>query len=120
MRVDVRARGVVDVLDVSGTPTGDEATGGLRARLDPLLAAGGSLFIVNLTRLAYADSAFLGELIAFREHVRRSDGIVKLVVVGPVRAHLIVSDLDRLFDLFDNEDDALDDFVPATSTAGIP
>lgn len=120
MRIDVRQRGEVEVVDVSVASAGPAGDVTLEECLERLLAAGQTLFILNLTRGPAVDSAWLGELRACRERAREHHGTIKLVLTPQ---QLRVADADRLsglFEIFQDEEDALDSCVPWYATNGIP
>ena len=119
MRVRVRARGVVDVLDVDGRPTIDNVDA-LRDGVCELIEAGEPLLILNLSRVKELGSAWLGELVACRERLRKHSGTIKIVAGAPVRDLFVASGLDALFEIHDDEEAALDSFAPESATAGVP
>jgi anti-anti-sigma regulatory factor len=119
MKIEVRTRGPVDVVVVSGSALGGRDPA-IHDKLAELLDAGGSLFILNLTQGPIFDSQLLGELISGRERVRKQFGVIKLVLTAKQRSLLVASRLNSLFEIFRTEDDALESFDPLYSTAGIP
>jgi anti-anti-sigma factor len=119
MEIRVRPRGVVDVVDVSGRPTSRNASA-LRKRVLELIEAGEPLLVLNLTNVPDLDSTWLGELVASRERVRRHDGVIKIVARSGPRDLLVASGLDRLFEIYHDEELALDSFDPESETAGVP
>jgi len=120
MTIDMHRRGQVEVLTLSGGPLGDEDAASLRLELERRLIAGGFLFIIDLGGVDRVGSAFLGELVAGRERVRKQDGTMKLVASARVRDQLVLAWLDRLFEIYRDEEEALDSFVGESATAGIP
>jgi anti-anti-sigma factor len=120
MRIDLRARGAVDVLDVSGETVDPRVSETLRERVAKLLDQGECLLIVNLTEAPELDSTALGALVTVREQVRRSGGLIKLVLTLQQQDLFLASDLDCLFETYPDEDSALDSFDAETETAGIP
>jgi anti-anti-sigma factor len=119
MEIRVRARGVVDVLELRGR-AGARNVSALRKRVRALIEAGEPLLILDLSRLTDLDSAWLGELVACRERVRKHDGVIKLVAHDRPRDLLVASGLDRLFEVYHDEEQALDSFDPESETAGVP
>jgi anti-anti-sigma factor len=120
VHIDVRSCGAVDVLHVSGRMTGRRLADRLRAEFARLLEGDTLIFVLNLVDVADVDSGFLGELIACRERVRKRGGCVKLVLNRWMLDLLAAGGLDSLFEVFREEDDALDSFSPVSETAGIP
>ena len=113
MSIEVRRRGSVQVVEVSGDDP-------VRERIEGLLDEGETMLIVDLTKKPNLDSVALGQLVACREHARRHDGVIKLVVTGGQRELVVATKLDYLFETFKDEDEALDSFLPWDTTAGIP
>jgi anti-anti-sigma regulatory factor len=119
MKINVRTCGAVDVLSVSGPVTaGGPAK--LRVALEPWLNCEDSFLVLNLSGVTGAGSGFLGELVACREHVRKHGGRIALVAGPRLSTLLSEARLDALFDVFPDEDGALDSFSPVAETAGIP
>jgi len=119
MEIRVRTRGVVDIVDVRGEPSIRNASA-LRKKVRALIEAGEPLLVLNLSQVAALDSAWLGELVACRERVRKHDGVIKLVASRRPRDLLVASGLDRLFEIYRDEEQALDSFMPESETAGVP
>lgn len=119
MEIRVRARGVVDVVDVKGRPNSRNASA-LRKRVRELIQAGEPLLVLNLMDVPDLDSTWLGELVASRERVRKHHGVIKIVAHHGPRDILVASGLDRLFEIYHDEELALDSFDPESETAGVP
>lgn len=113
MSIKVRRRGWVQIVEVS-----DENP--VRERIEGLIDRGESLIVVDLTRKRDVDSVFMGQLVACREHARRHDGVIKLVVTAGQRDLLVATKLDYLFQTFRSEDEAMDSFESRDTTVGIP
>lgn len=120
MRIDVRTRGEVDVVDVWVDDAGNPNEAVLHDRLERLLGAGRSSFILNLTRGPAMDRAWIEELVRCRERVRKHDGAIKLVLTRQQCEVAAAGELHSLFGIFRDEEEALDSFVPWYATAGIP
>jgi anti-anti-sigma regulatory factor len=113
MSIDVRRRGSMQIVDVSGDDP-------VRERIEDLIDRGENLIVVDLTRKPDLDSVVLGQLVACREHARKHDGVIKLVVTASQRELVVATRLDYLFETYRDEDEALDSFLPRDTTAGIP
>jgi anti-anti-sigma factor len=120
MNIEIRRRGAVDVVMLRGASAADGDAALLRGEIERLLDAGESLFILDLSGVNRVDSAFLGELVAGRERARKHDGVMKLVMQGELRDYFLLTRMDLLFEIFDDEEEALDSFVGENTTAGIP
>ena len=119
MEIRVRTRGVVDTLEFRGRPEASNVSV-LRDRVQALIEAGEPLLVLDLSRVSDLDSAWLGELVACRERVRKHHGVIKIVAVQGPRDLLVASGLDRLFEIYPDEEQALDSFSPESETAGVP
>ena len=93
MSIDVRSRGWVQVVEVSG----DDPVCG---RIEGLLDEGERLIIVDLTRKHDVDSVVLGQLVACREHARKHDAVIKLVVTTRQRELVLATESAYLFEMF--------------------
>jgi anti-anti-sigma regulatory factor len=113
MSIEVRRRGLVQIVEVSGDDP-------VRERIEALIDEGENLMVVDLTKKPELDSVVLGQLVACREHARRHDGVIKLVVTAGQRELVVATRLDYLFETFKDEEEALDSFQPSDTTAGIP
>jgi len=120
MKVNVRTRGAIDIVSISGRPAADADAAALRERLVQLIDAGEILFVLDLSQVDGVDSCFLGELVADRERVRKHDGVIKLVLTEKLRDYFLLTGLDRLFEIYPDDEEALDSFVGENATAGIP
>ena len=88
-------------LDVVGAPE-------LRQHVLRRVAAGHHHLVLDLTGVDYVDSFGLGVLIGSLKRVRLLDGDLRLVVPEPrVRRVLELCDLDRVFALHDDLDQAM-------------
>lgn len=120
LHVDVRTRGVVDIVDVSGATNPHRCDATILRLVTTLLESGSCLFVLNLTGTLLLDSALLGEVVACRERVRRRGGVTTLVLTSEQTDLLMAGGLDSLFEVFPDEDAALDSFAANSATAGIP
>ncbi len=120
MDLEIRRSGPVDVLEVRGRMIGDPGAARLRERVHRLVEEGDPAFVVNLTAMTHMDSAFIGELVACREHVRKHGGVMKLVLTGRPYDLFLTTRLDYLFEVFHEEQEALASFGAESMTAGIP
>jgi anti-sigma B factor antagonist len=75
------------------------------------LSAGERRFVVNLTECNWIDSSGLGELIKALVHVMRQGGNLKLAgVPHKVRGLLSVTNLTQVFELYEDEQAAINSF----------
>jgi len=106
-----RQAGDVAVLDLDGqVRMGDSATA-LRGAIRGLVAGGNKKILLNLGGVKYVDSGGIGELIANYTTVGRSGGQMKLLnLTDKVQDLLVITKLLTVFDVYDNEAEALSSF----------
>ena len=111
MRITQRTVGPVTILDLAGRMTRNDGYGELRAALSPLLTQRRTQFLLNLADVPYMDSTGIGELVSVFITVRNHKGTLKLVgLTDRIRALFEVAKLVHVFDVFDDEADALRSF----------
>ena len=111
MHVDVRKSGDVVIVDLEGrlvVGVGDQL---LRDIMNELLAEGWQKVLINLSRVSWIDSAGIGELVAGIKLAKQFNCSVKLLRVGDRVKHILsISQLLPLLDVYESEDDALEQF----------
>ena len=111
LSIKQRQAGDVAVLDLDGqVRMGDSATA-LRGAIRGLVAGGNKKILLNLGGVKYVDSGGIGELIANYTTVGRSGGQMKLLnLTDKVQDLLVITKLLTVFDVYDNEAEALSSF----------
>lgn len=111
MTITDRAIGDVTVIDVSGRITIDDGADLFRDAVRALLRDGRAKLILNFKDGSYIDSTALGEIVRSYTSATRKGGTLKLLNV-PLRVHelLVVTKLLAVFDLFDDEGEAVKSF----------
>jgi len=106
-----RAIGDITVIDVTGRITIDDGADVFRDRVRGLLRDGRAKLILNFKDTPYIDSTALGEVVRSYTSATRKNGTLKLLNVTP-RIHelLVVTRLLSVFDLFDDESEAVRSF----------
>jgi anti-sigma B factor antagonist len=110
--MDTKVRHVdgVTVLDLSGKITLGEASGQLRSAVQEALQ-GSKKILLNLADVNYIDSAGLGELVSAFTTVKNAGGELKLLnLTKKVRDLLVITKLLTVFDVKDNEQEAIQSF----------
>ena len=115
MSLDIQQReheGII-ILDMKGRITvGPEATA-LRDKVAELAKAGTVNIILNLKHVDYIDSTGLGALVMCATSLRKQGGNVKLLDLNRRNIELLVmTKLATVFDLFADEQDAVNSFFP--------
>lgn len=111
LNINQRQAGDVAILDLTGeVRIGDSATA-LRGAIRELVAGDNKKILLNLAGVRYIDSSGIGELIANYTTVGRSSGQLKLLnLTDKVQDLLVITKLLTVFDVYDNEADALSSF----------
>jgi len=116
LEIQQREREGIVILDLAGRITVGEEASRLRDSLRELIAAGKTRVILNLERVDYIDSTGLGALVMGYTSVRKAGGALKLVNLSRRNIELLVfTKLETVFEIFDNELDALNSFFPGRS-----
>ena len=103
-----RQVGDVTILDIDGRITIQDGVDMFRAVIRQLLALSRIQLILNLHDVPYIDSTALGEIVRVDGSATRRGGGMRLLHVGPhVRDLLTVTRLLPIFDLRDDEADAV-------------
>src|SRR5579875_4166174 len=112
--MDTKIRHVegVTILDLSGRITLGESSGKLRSAVHEALSAGSKKILLNLAEVNYIDSAGLGELVSAYTTVKNAGGELKLLnLTKKVRDLLVITKLLTVFDVKENEGDAVKSFA---------
>ena len=111
MQIDERKVGDVTILDLKGKLTlgdGDEL---LRNKINGLVQAGTKKIVLNLGEVPYIDSAGLGEIVRTYTTVKKQEGMLKLLnLTKRIQDLLTITKLVTVFDVFENEPDAVGSF----------
>ena len=111
LNIRERQAGDVAILDLDGElRIGDSCTA-LRNSIRKLVADGNEKILLNLAGVKYIDSSGIGELIANYTTLTRGSGQLKLLnLTDKVQDLLVITKLLTVFDVYENEADALASF----------
>jgi anti-sigma B factor antagonist len=112
--VNIRERQVGDViiLDLDGNIIIGESADRVRNITRRLLAEGRRKILLNMVQVRWIDSRGIGELVSALVSVTRAGGQIKLLKVREnIEELLTVTRVDTIFDLYDDELAALNDYV---------
>jgi anti-sigma B factor antagonist len=111
MKAKVRTVGKVAVMDLSGKITIGEGDVLLREEVNKLLETDWKNILLNLNGVTYMDSAGIGELVACYKRAAESGARLKLLnPSGRVSDLLSLTKLQQVFDIYNDEKDALVSF----------
>jgi anti-sigma B factor antagonist len=111
MKTRIRDVGSVRVLDLEGKITIGSGDVELRKSIEDAVAAGHNHILLNLKAVTHIDSSGIGEMVGCFTTMARKGGKMKLLNLTPkINDILQVTQLITVFDVFDNETDALKSF----------
>jgi len=118
MTIDETRFGEVTLLKVDGRIVYGDGAQQLREHITNLIDQARLKFLLDLRGVTYVDSFGVGVIAAKYVSVRRKGGDLKLVHPSP-RSHRVmaISGLLKIFESFDNEQEALNSFAPASNQA---
>ena len=111
LSINQRQAGDVAILDLNGeVRIGDSATA-LRGAIRELVAAGNKKILLNLAEVGYIDSSGIGELVSSYTAINKDGGQLKLLsLTQKLQDLLTITKLLTVFDAYDTEAEALNDF----------
>ncbi len=107
-----RKVGKISVLGLSGRLTLGEVEDKLKKHFKALLDSGERTFVFHMAAVPYVDSAGVGELVACAKRAYETGGIIKIVLPndGLTYQIFIKTSLDKVFELYDTEKQAVASF----------
>lgn len=111
LNITERQAGDVTILDMDGKVTIGEGSVALRSTIRRLLGEGKSKILLNLAGVGYVDSSGIGEFVSSFTAVNKEGGTLKLLnLTQKIQDLLAITKLLTVFDVFENEGDALASF----------
>ncbi|HVR30827.1 MAG TPA: STAS domain-containing protein [Thermoanaerobaculia bacterium] len=111
MKIGVRNRQGVTILEPKGKITIGAGDIALRDSVIEALDSGSRKILINLKDVSTIDSSGIGELVAAYTTVTNRGGRLKLVGLPPkVNDILQITQLVTVFEVMDNEEEAVDSF----------
>jgi anti-sigma B factor antagonist len=112
MQLEQRMAGNVAIISIDGDITLNK--GGdvlLKDKVQSLIQQGNKNIVIDLSRVAYVDSAGLGQLVQAYATTKNKGGALKLVnVTKKLKDLLVVTKLLTVFDTYDDEKSAISSF----------
>ena len=119
LNITQRRVGDVVILDLDGKIALGETNRSLHESLRSLAESDDKNVLINLGNVTTIDSSGLGELVAGFATLERSGGSMKLLNLSERITELMtITKLFTVFDVFDNEADAVASFGKAAGTVG--
>jgi len=111
MKSQVRDRGDVRIVELSGKITIGSGDVKIRELIDESLAAGKKNIVLDLAGVSTIDSSGIGEMVACYTTVTKKGGHLKLLRLSPkINDILQVTQLITVFEVFDDEAEAVRSF----------
>jgi anti-sigma B factor antagonist len=111
MKTEKRKKDDVTILDLKGKLTIGKGDVLLRKHIDESLGNDEKKIILNMKDVSYMDSSGVGELVSSFTSVNNRGGKLKLMNLSTkVHDLLQITQLLRVFEIFDNEDEAVGSF----------
>lgn len=112
MDINVRKRSQVQVIQLRGPLRMGPALDGLRRTMEEALGNGDTRIVINLAEVSMIDSSGIGLLVRFLASTKQRGGGLKFVQPSKfaVQTLRLVGVLN-LFEIFDNDDDAVESFA---------
>lgn len=118
LNISTRQTGGVTVVDLSGKIALGESNRALHDAIKNMIDQGNKNILLNLANVTVIDSSGLGELVAGYASAERNGGAMKLENLSDRFIELIhITKLYTVFDIFDNEAEALASFGSASEAA---
>lgn len=102
----------IGVITLVGKLSGIDCTGTIQEKVKEINSKEKiKNFIVDMSKVKWIDSTGLGELIATLSSLQKQGGNMVLVnIPSPVQSLLKMTNLDQIFDIFNNMDEAVASF----------
>jgi anti-sigma B factor antagonist len=111
MKVNVRQREGVTILDLKGKITIGVGDVALREAIHEALDAGATKILVNMADVSTIDSSGVGELVSAYTTATNRGGRLKLINLPSKVADILqITQLITVFEVFDDEDEAVASF----------
>lgn len=113
LEIQERDREGIVILDLSGRLIAGEPIAGLREKVRELSDSGKLNIILNLEKVDYIDSTGLGGLVICFTNTKKSGGALKILNLSRRNVELLIlTKLTTVFELFDDEQEAVNSFFP--------
>jgi anti-sigma B factor antagonist len=110
VKIEVEKRGGVNVFRISGEVRLGQPTELLRRTCREHIEQGETQYVFDMLDVAWLDSSGLGEVFACFKRAREAQGTVKLALRGKSYSLFTITQLDKVFEIYDNVDAAVDSF----------
>jgi anti-sigma B factor antagonist len=113
LEISTRDREGIAVLDIKGRITAGADVGAFRTAVEEASSVPGAKIILNMQDVDYIDSTGLGAIVMCANRTKNAGGITKLLNLNRRNVELLVlTKLDVIFEVFDDEMNAVNSFFP--------
>jgi anti-sigma B factor antagonist len=113
LEIKDREREGIVLLDFKGRITAGEEVTAFRTSFEPVAGTSEPKLILNLKDVDYIDSTGLGAMVLCSTTIKRAGGVTKLLNLNRRNLELLVlTKIDTIFEVFDDEMDAINSFFP--------
>lgn len=113
LEIGHREREGVVVMDLKGRITMGPEVGIFREAFERMAGAEEPKLILNMLGVDYVDSTGLGAMVMCSTRIKNAKGIAKLLNVNRRNIELmLMTKIDTIFEVFDDETDAINSFFP--------
>src|SRR5436309_533835 len=119
LAIEKREREGIAILDLRGRITLGEEASGFRKAVQELARETDPKIILNMRGVDYIDSTGLGAVVMCSTAVRKAGGVTKLLNLNKRNVELLIATkLMTIFEIFANEQDAVNSFFPDREVKG--
>lgn len=113
MDITQREKEGIVILDLNGRLIVGEPVTEVREKISKLASEGHNNIILNMAAVDYIDSTGLGGMVICYTNLKKAHGALKLLKLNKRNADLLVlTKLNTVFQVFDDEQDAVNSFFP--------
>jgi anti-sigma B factor antagonist len=113
LSIKTREKEGIPILDLRGRLTVGEEVATFRETLSAQIEGGQTRLILNLEDVEYIDSTGLGSLVICFTRMQRAGGVMKLLNLNRRNIELLIlTKLTTVFEIFNDEQDAVNSFFP--------
>jgi anti-sigma B factor antagonist len=119
LNINQRQNGDVTVLDLDGNIIMGGGSDLLGAEIRRLAAEGKRRVLLNFAGVKYLDSSGVGELVSGSQRLAKAGGSMRFLKLSPkVREVMTLASMLSLFDVYEDEEEALSEFSADEEQAG--
>lgn len=115
--IEMRWSGDLCIIELRGALRYPEATALLRRNCRELIAKGERFLLLSMLHVPFMDSSGIGEVVACYKRAREHDGVVKLLLQKPSYKLFTYTHLEKMFEIFQDEGEAIASFGASVTGA---